>query len=315
MALDSFASQWFQRHRNDDGSDVLLNHYTNLAGMQGIIRERSIWLGHIGTFNDPGEVLYGKNLVSGILGDVTNNEEDPNIQKMLRHMALQVNHFLYDTYHPFVACFCESGDLLSQWRAYGNKGSGYCLNFSFSNDVALGTSLDTLENGPHLFLRKVVYDADEQRDFVSRYVEMVIEAAREALRTASGDTFDMRPIHMGVDATDLLLDMIMCFKQPAFHEENEWRLMRITRDDHEPETIRFREQEGILVPFRPQYLFERNGEQRPRFPLKSVCCGPSSNSARNRAATDLFLRHAATVEHPIELLAGIEVRVSGFNLS
>jgi hypothetical protein len=46
-------------------------------------------------------------------------------------MPTLIRQFLARRLSVFVTCFCEKGDLLSQWRAYarGASGVGYALGF------------------------------------------------------------------------------------------------------------------------------------------------------------------------------------------
>ncbi|GAA2153359.1 DUF2971 domain-containing protein [Humibacillus xanthopallidus] len=129
--------------------------------------------------------------------------------------------------HVFVACFCEDGDLLSQWRGYA-AGAGY----------AVGLDTDALETAvlgpmPHqelpvrlVGLRRVSYGDDLLRPRVDALVARVIEQP-SAHPYVMGD-------HL---ARGEILPMLAEFKHPAFAEEQEWRLIAT---DQYGEPVNFR---------------------------------------------------------------------------
>ena len=59
-------------------------------------------------------------------------------------------------------CFCEKDDLLSQWRGYGDLSSAFSIGIDLNE---LGTL--TLARGD---IRKVVYELEQQREMILRYM-------------------------------------------------------------------------------------------------------------------------------------------------
>lgn len=309
-ALNSFMPQWLQLHKRDVAAQFC--HYTTVSGLQGILRDRCLWMGHVSTFNDPNEIQYGQRLASDMLNGTMQSVTSPKTREFLNHLLTQVYILGKSHYQVFVTCFCESDNLLSQWRAYTDKGIGYCLTFVFTEQTRLGASAMSQDEGPGFFLRRIIYKPEEQRDLVRRYLQVTVEAVEKALLVQH----DIEPVVMAVEACNVLLDMLVCFKHPAFEEENEWRLVRVTLPEHESEQIGFRERNGLLIPYRPTYIYDAVDVNKRCFPLRTITLGPSMESVRAQSAIGLFLKHLAARDHPIELPTDqIEIREAGYGLN
>ena len=74
-----------------------------------------------------------------------------DIQNFLGTLRMLVRNFGSSQFHSFVSCFCQSGNLLSQWRAYADKGGGYCIGFDFSEDVVVTPDPEIVHSQNHSF--------------------------------------------------------------------------------------------------------------------------------------------------------------------
>jgi hypothetical protein len=112
-----------------------LFHYTNEAGLIGILRTRALWASDARRLNDKMEITYAEKLIRETL-----DSEIPNVPPEFRRW-LGAFKFVVDAVasrqRMFVASFCERGDHLGQWRGYA--GAGYCLRFR-------GSALENLPN-------------------------------------------------------------------------------------------------------------------------------------------------------------------------
>src|SRR5205823_1077184 len=75
----------------------------------------------------------------------------------------------------YVASFCENGNLLSQWRAYGGAGAGFALGSSSEPIVKVSELL--VEGAPTAVLHRIEYERENQR----RLVEFVVDRCAELL--------------------------------------------------------------------------------------------------------------------------------------
>jgi hypothetical protein len=177
----------------------------------------------------------------------------------------------------FVVCFCESGDLLSQWHTYGRKGGGYALGF---DSAALG-SYDKAVVGDLDFF-KVLYDRAEQIDAVAEFCSRAFYQLELFL---GGCRHDERERALDKAGQTLAL-MAQWFsarvKDAAFRAEQEWRFIyRKPTAPGKPASYerQFRVTERGLVPYVPLRLGEigRDVAADAGFPLKRVRVGPTAD--------------------------------------
>ena len=144
----------------------LLYHYTDAQGLLGMIRTQRLWATNIRFMNDPTEVAYAAGLVRRSVLEQGERYSKPLVKDIARGIDALLK--LYETEDDkYICCFCEDGDLLSQWRGYGAVGGGYSLGFLASR---LGlTAYRTLES-PEPVLRRVVYNGKQQRRIIDRWV-------------------------------------------------------------------------------------------------------------------------------------------------
>jgi hypothetical protein len=217
--LDRFYSSELENWSRSPGD--LLYHYTTSNGIAGIFKSRSVWATHSGFLNDSSEMLYGEKLILEVLDERAEHTKFPLLKEMLRDGPggmLMLNGKLV----PFVTSFCECGDQLSQWRGYGDEGQGFSLGFDLS-------ALAKVDHGP-LFLRKVVYNRSEQIGELTRLVNDWIDVS-EPLLSGEGD---LRKVTFQCKWTlrSCLLEHQLSYKDSAFEEEREWRLMKIVLLDN-----------------------------------------------------------------------------------
>src|SRR5437016_3144985 len=100
----------------------VLYHYTNLRGLEGILRSRTLWATHIQHMNDRSEYLHFADMAVGKLKDILSRRTEPEFIRELKNTIKNVKAL-----DPlvFVLSLSEAGDLLSQWRAYGEFAIGF----------------------------------------------------------------------------------------------------------------------------------------------------------------------------------------------
>jgi hypothetical protein len=159
---------------------------------------------------DASEATYAYRVIASVL-----SRDFPSIARTHRDEFLKtLTKGNFRMYTPFVACFCEEGDLLSQWRGYGGRGEGLALEFKVS-------WLHSLRRRGFL-LRRVIYRRNLQRAFISKYVQGALDLFTH--HHFSGDDAKWFWGCAAVAASDL----IVTIKDPAFKGEREWRLFNPT---------------------------------------------------------------------------------------
>lgn len=202
-----------------------LFHYTRtIDGFIGIITSRSLWASDMLSLNDAAEASYPFKIITEVL----NAQNSGVLEELRRRFQTQLTEYLFSLYIPFVACFSEDGDLLSQWKGYGNGGEGFALGVRFSWLLSLAAS--------GFRLQKVIYDVDQQRDLVL----MLLTNVSSLLAERQFSDQEQRAVWQHAAAS--LAPWVVMFKDPVFREEREWRLVNV-------------------APIPPPYFFRRSGHR------------------------------------------------------
>ncbi len=221
-----------------------LFHYTTAAGLLGILSSSAFWATDLRFLNDAQEAVYAHELFV----DAVRSADNPALQAghFLHHIAeefgedfarykqLVAEELNSPNFAVYVTCFCESGDLLSQWRAYGSD-HGYAIEVKTD---ALNTAVQQIAGSAAdmISLMQVRYGRDAAADVVSA-----------AMRDMSEDT---NLGHLGVHAHLMALRltaMLAGVKHPGFQEEREWRV--VAAFEYEGPKLKFRSTPMAIVPY------------------------------------------------------------------
>lgn len=247
----------------------VLFHYTGQGGLLGIIENAELWSTKIQYMNDSTEFSLALNLARQHLEAIiiaTNHASEKSAAAML-HKSLEG----IEDINIFAVCFCEGGDLLSQWRGYAGGRQGYALGFSV--DVLMQSA-----DGNGFTLGPCIYEQATQR-------EIVREAVDHCIMDELSLTAERRWGFHGPLA-DILFRCGAFFKDPTFQDEKEWRLVSSTVLYSE-EKIRFRPGNSMLMPY--YALPVKNSD---RHAIEFVVVGPCPHmELATSAVTSLLMRH------------------------
>jgi hypothetical protein len=194
-----------------------LFHYTTLAGAYGILSSDALWMTKIRYLNDTSELEIGISTFHQLLKDRIQGTGPADEKELLNQVREGLDSFASS--NICVASFCEHGDLLSQWRWYGEGGRGVSLGVSSRVLHTLGKAA--------IHLWKCIYDERAHRELLHALVERLLTIYR-AERQRCGT----RPTKQ---ATSRLLERFFAsflqiapiIKNPNFAEEREWRLVSL----------------------------------------------------------------------------------------
>jgi len=103
-------------------------HYTNFGALVNILQSSSLWLSHSSCLNDLSEGRHGIQKIAEYLRKHPKDKRYFNFFK--RNNLREAMDFAMKKEGFYVISFCQNGDLLSQWRAYGGDGSGVALGIN-----------------------------------------------------------------------------------------------------------------------------------------------------------------------------------------
>jgi hypothetical protein len=201
----------------------LLFHYTTIGGAYGILSSDSLWMTKIRYLNDTSELEIGISTFRELLDHLLHRPGPPDELELLEVVKNGLGSYVGS--NICVSSFCEHGDLLSQWRWYGEGGRG----------VSIGVSSRVLRGMGHsaINLWQCVYDADAHRRLLIGLVDRLIGTYRSEISRHGGP--------LSAEQKDVVLKRFFVtflqiapiIKNPNFAEEREWRLVSspVTLDD------------------------------------------------------------------------------------
>jgi hypothetical protein len=304
-------------------------HYTDSAGLLGILSSKSLFATHYRYLNDVSEGSLIRDLILPILEDeITEINSKLRERSLLRGFyethgvrgnRLQAEGFytslvnsLDDTTPPFVLSFCAHTEektikhgLLSQWRAYAGS-AGFAIEFDLDElNKLMKVESDTFAY-PVLKPDYVRYKGYDDLFDRNMYRGVAGELIRRMFWKSSRDVSDITgekeldPVIFNFANTAPFL------KDEGFQEEQEYRIVagRVDQDKITPEAtrrvkeIKFRSKEGLIVPYIE--LFE--GVSRD-LPIISIIVGPHPFQDKQEAAVRMALKSTPFSKAQVRLSA------------
>jgi hypothetical protein len=258
-----------------EGPASILYHYTDAAGLLGIIK-RSSWdlgfdwpelesrldqAGHllasdVRYMNDSRELTYGAEIFVARLRDAAG---DPSLAENAQFLCQRLASIfssdeVFD--YPlrcFASCFCARGDLLSQWRGYAGGAGGYAIGFS--RDALINRSyamaykdIYQTDYPENTYLEPVQYGDVNAAALADKFIED-IRNPTDHMRLVIDPKEEYRAVTRGIalqSLATLFLQAIVSVKDDGFEEEREWRLYYIGDPKH---PVKVRAGRPGIVPF------------------------------------------------------------------
>jgi len=257
-----------------------LFHYTDLDGANGIITSKSLWLTKIQYLRDTTELKLGIGLFRDAIKTVIDEIDDSEKKEYLNLISKQLISFTET--NICIVSFCRNGDLLSQWRSYGNSGNGVALGFS-------GKALKELEDTKIMNLWKCIYNQRDQHKLTSDLVKSSLksyDSLKKELKTLDNVWEDVKNDLSRV-FTEIFIRVSPIIKNVHFQEEEEWRLVTIPipRTDKNCHA-RVTNQRAIQY-YKLGFPILENGECEF---IKSLITGPTNDASRIGNAFVVLLR-------------------------
>lgn len=288
--LDSIGSYSEYLVQTAPSGERTLYHYTTLEALTSIVGDDDLWLTNSRFSNDRDEIRHGYDVAQRVTERNLNSyrqrkpRDDDRIE-FLEALAELIREPAPEGF--FICCFCEEGNLLSQWRSYGANGLGVSVGFH-----RMGFMVMSGADMPHGVMRlwRVFYDGEQQE----RIVEAALSYHAEELGQQSPEDLARR-------AADAIQFFIPTFKNDDFQEEREHRLI-FTPSPSCPIKPGFRVSRGMLVPYYSvRELMGVDGPSRtgshetvpappPILPLDEVMVGPGARQELNRESVERLLR-------------------------
>lgn len=288
-----------------------LYHYTSGAGLIGILGEQKIRMGGTDYLNDREEMKHFLRVVQRAARQMMDSGEHSDTEiDILKKVA---SDSLEDIPYCFVASFTEYDDQLSQWRAYCPDSGGYALGipakhldnlvedmfiqkhkegpFDKYGAAAAQGELQPNINSKYLFI-KCIYKTNLQEQIAQEILTYVVGNNQYyGIRIPSGDSSDDEAIIKYKKIMRLMSRVSTIFKNPAFKEEEEWRIISPLSSGN---NLGFTETKRGLVMYdnlslNATYAKLRDATTKSGGHLK-IICGPAANPIGSRRAAERLMR-------------------------
>lgn len=265
-----------------------LYHYTDQAGLLGIIESKTIWATHTQFLNDTKEFIHAVDIINDEIMRLSRKQNRTpyyNFMQTLLYGAEKTN--------VCISSFSASHDLLSQWRSYGSATSGFALGFCYRKLKSVANSLDWQ-------LVPCEYNEETQRSEIRQKVESYLDELLERLQMLSkgSDTFDRESANLEtpLDFLMYVLTNAPRFKHKSFKSEEEWRLISKPISGRD---LKFRKGNSMLVPYAEFPLAKS-------FPNLSLCLhkiviGPTPNPMESKLSLQKMLQANSLDDVSVEL--------------
>lgn len=214
----------------EDTNDVptKLYHFSDAAGVAGILSQKVLWLSWAQGLNDASEVQYALELALQELqahtGIGCSSEFAQRVRAYLEQDAVT------RCAEPFVASFCAGDTSALHWLTYGRAGNGYAIGFNTGALAAQG-----------FFFSRVIYTEAEQRELVRGAIRAHVEHG--------GPFAGQQPVDAALACATALRLLGCRMKSPPFAVEEEWRLITVRWLGPEVAPTKLRAVGNRLVPY------------------------------------------------------------------
>lgn len=211
-----------------------LYHYCSLETFIAIISNKCLRLSDLSKSNDYMERKWIMNIIEEALdksfkdeGIIINlREEYWYADGFNNHISYLLDMLSHDvTRSSYITCFSRNGDLLSQWRAYGDDGRGVAIGF---NAKLLYKAHSSKNN---VYIEDVLYDKEEQIEEIQSAVNnslIYMKNLFDCDTARVSDDFNSYFIEEFDAFCEVFCDelaVLSCYmKNPAFKEEDEVRI-------------------------------------------------------------------------------------------
>jgi len=278
----------------------ILHHYTDAFGLHGIISSNCLWATATQFSNDLSEIEYAVSIAIEVIKEIWGSKKtmSPWESLLAEHLTQLLDTPLHTFGQPFIVSFCEDGDLLSQWRAYGRT-SGFSLAFS---PLSQRDKVRLISKGGfRTMVKKVVYDHNKQRERLSFILRRFIELVNGFSFATTSSEGKSAHVELSLLLILEMTDWACATKHGSFSEEKEWRIITYPKGatlvgarPENYEGVSVRPTAKLLLPY---MILEP--PPRKRLPLIEIRRGPSQFQEQSARAVKILLRKHVHKQLPV----------------
>ena len=259
--------------------------YTTVDTFEKIVSSKTLFLFDIQKSNDSSELQLCYSLIEKVFEEefekdkpnyIKNYFPSTEFKKFFKENTEQINEIEKLLNTQYTTCFSAEGDMLSQWRGYGDDGKGVSIGF----DISTFPSTDLYK------FNKVIYSERSQKKLLREDIKLIIKDIRKYIK--QNKTIEGYSCQKFKEDYNHLLLWAVFIKNNFFHEEKEWRY---------------------------SYWYNQRLDNVPhqisKHSIKKIIIGPKSNITKEDV--DFILRNNGFVGYTIEYSKGHGIYVDSRN--
>lgn len=245
---------------------VPLHHYTSGANLISIIKSGEFWATQIACMNDSKELIHAIDLLQNAISERERLGVTDEFAILLAKMRKLLTGTSHEIASPFVICFSERGDDLSQWRAYGGSEGGYAIEFD--TKILLDAAVRS-----NAYLLPVTYDDDAKAIIFTDILKWTETYFMDGLQQGRAPSLEDWADEFAFHWLDSLSYLAPIFKHPTFRDEVEWRWIYLLAPG-DVKNLQFIERHSMMTRHLPMKLSEPDANGYNPLPIESIMVGP-----------------------------------------
>ncbi|PGD44273.1 hypothetical protein COM17_08395 [Bacillus altitudinis] len=255
-----------------------VHHYTNINGLEGILKEGEFWVSQADFLNDKTEMKYtfdmSKEIFSSICKEKKKSQDEINTFSHLFDEAVNRNKENGTNYYTL--SFSRNPDSNLLWSNY-SQDDGYSITFKFK-ELFDGLTQDRNSGGPLPIASKVIYEKSEQKSKLLKLLSEIIDRFED--KTNKGN-YDVNSDGFIINAITVLEWYSIFFKDECFSQEEEFRIAFLYLRNSDAKIYDCRISNGTFIPY-VKIKIDCNS-------VKGVTIGPKNNMDINKEGLRKFL--------------------------
>lgn len=232
-----------------------LYHYTDAAGLFGMLNTGELWLTDYRFLNDKSEYTHAFDILKSIKTELISSKD---IEKAMTEVVAKAGTVDLVSSDAVVFSLSEEKDDLSQWRGYAHDGLGFTIGFD-------GPAIHSLaqHDDAEFAFTKVSYDTKKEGEVYKRTFLEIHAILKQSIKNAPQDKSAL--IEQAIESFNLVfVNRALTSKHQSFKSENEWRLISYLMGDNEADV---RVSGRNLIPYYKMKLGDT-------LPIKEIGIGP-----------------------------------------
>lgn len=276
-SLDEFIEEVVQEAWKIPSGDIppTVYHYTNSAGLYGIIESKSVFATDSRFMNDSTETKLGLRIAEQVVRAERSRQTTHSSTKCLDEVLEMLEQELL--LPNCVFSLSDKSDDLSQWRSYSDDGGGFTIGFDTAQII------EKSDREREFSFGQVTYNKRSFEAAMKKAVSQLVSMAKKFCP----DEDDHAAIRSYSNFCMSAISAISCsYKHSAFRSENEWR---VNTYHYDMPPVRL--SGGGLRPYSPINL----GKSEGSLPIKRIGIGPAFKDPAIRYALEALCK-----QHDIE---------------